>query len=73
MGLTMFHNHVSACACMGPIGNDPLCPCKMRQAGLEPTEIWTTKSQRELKAALVELFNIETEHGITPATTGEKE
>lgn len=40
------------CACMGPQGNDPMCPCKMRQAGLEPTPVWTPEKREELKRAL---------------------
>lgn len=40
------------CAFMGPQGNDPMCPCKMRQAGLEPTPVWTPEKREELKRAL---------------------
>lgn len=27
------------CACLGPQGNDPLCPCAMINVGLTPTEV----------------------------------
>lgn len=47
------------CACMGPIGNDPECPCRMRVKGLIPTEIWTPEAKAQLKDALNEIFEIE--------------
>ena len=38
-----------ACACMGPQGNDPVCPCKMRALGKEPTGAWTPEEVEQLK------------------------
>ena len=40
------------CACMGPQGADPLCPCEMRRAGLEPTPLWTPEKRAELEEAM---------------------
>lgn len=40
---------IGLCACMGPVGADPHCPCKMRSMGLEPTNLWTPKKVEELK------------------------
>lgn len=40
------------CACMGPTGDDPFCPCVMKQKGLEPTPLWTSEKIEELRNAL---------------------
>lgn len=53
-------NEISACACMGPIGTDPLCPCAMKRAGMEPTNIWTDEKKAELELALGKMFGWET-------------
>lgn len=47
------------CACMGPIGDDPMCPCAMRNAGLTPTEIWTPEKKAEFEAVMAKMFNWE--------------
>lgn len=47
------------CACLGPQGNDPLCPCQMRQAGLEPHNPWTPEKVKELEDALAKVFQWE--------------
>lgn len=47
------------CACMGPQGNDPMCPCQMRNAGLEPHNSWTPEAIAELDAALGRCFGWE--------------
>lgn len=52
---------INPCACMGPIGNDPECPCRMRAKGLTPTEIWTPEAKAELDAALTKVFNMRQE------------
>ena len=41
---------------MGPQGDDPHCPCEMRQKGLEPTDPWTPEKVAELKEALRNMF-----------------
>ena len=46
----------TACACMGPQGNDPVCPCHMRAMGKEPTNTWTPEKLKELDNALAEVF-----------------
>ena len=46
----------SLCACMGPIGDDPLCPCAMTNAGLVPTPIWTDEKKDELRTVLNDIF-----------------
>ena len=50
---------MSMCACMGPQGNDPLCPCRMVAAGLKPTPIWTPQKKEELLAAFKEIVERE--------------
>lgn len=50
---------MSACACMGRQGNDPLCPCLMRAAGKEPHNSWTPEEVEKLKNALSEVFGWE--------------
>lgn len=47
------------CACMGAQGNDPLCPCAMRAAGLVPTQIWTPEKREELEQAMREILERE--------------
>lgn len=48
---------ISMCGCMGPIGDDPYCPCQMRSRGLEPTNLWTPEKIAELDMALAKAFN----------------
>ena len=50
------YQSVGPCACMGPQGDDPHCPCEMRQKGLEPTDPWTPEKVAELKEALRNMF-----------------
>lgn len=50
---------MTICACMGPIGDDPECPCRMRAKGLTPTPIWTPESLAELEAAFRQIFELE--------------
>jgi hypothetical protein len=40
---------INACTCMGCIGSDPYCPCKMKQLGLTPTELWTPEKIAEFE------------------------
>lgn len=47
---------MSTCACMGPQGNDSLCPCAMRAAGKTPTEIWTPEKIKELEEVMTLIF-----------------
>lgn len=44
------------CACMGPIGDDPYCPCTMKLKGLEPTNLWTPEKIAELDKVLSNIF-----------------
>lgn len=44
---------------MGPQGNDPVCPCEMRQQGLEPNNSWTPEKIEEFKEALGKIYNWE--------------
>ena len=44
------------CACLGPIGNDPFCPCMMREKGFTPTEIWTSDKIEEFNSVLKKLL-----------------
>lgn len=54
---------MTLCACMGPRGNDPHCPCKMYALGLEPTPIvpMTEAEREELKEAFREIIAREAE------------
>lgn len=47
---------MSPCACLGPIGKDPYCPCKMRQNGLEPTNMWTQEDIKNLSDAVEKML-----------------
>ena len=53
----------TACACMGPQGNDPVCPCRMRAMGKEPYNIWTPEKIAELKKVLDEVYGWKKENG----------
>lgn len=44
------------CACLGPQGNDPVCPCQMQQQGLVPSNQWTEDDKKELHRALSQVF-----------------
>ena len=46
---------LSACGCMGPQGDDPLCPCAMRRAGLTPSNVWTAEKKQDLYSVLEKL------------------
>ena len=48
----MMNTSFDACACMGKQGNDPLCPCGMRNVGLTPTNMWTEEKKQELYSVL---------------------
>jgi hypothetical protein len=50
---------------MGPQGNDPVCPCSMRNLGLQPTNLWTEESKEKLNKALTEIFSWENKDGTT--------
>jgi hypothetical protein len=43
---------IYACACIGRIGNDPECPCRMIAKGLVPRGIWTAEAKQQLDDAL---------------------
>ena len=43
---------ISVCACMGPIGDDPYCPCKMESLGLPSSNVWTPEKIAELDRVL---------------------
>lgn len=45
---------VKMCACMGPIGDDPYCPCGMDQRGFVATNAWTPEKLAELDRVLDE-------------------
>ena len=44
------------CGCIGKQGNDPYCPCEMRQRGLAPTGFVQPMTPAE-KDRLVRMFN----------------
>jgi hypothetical protein len=43
---------------MGPQGNDPECPCKMRAKGLQSTG-WTEEEKERLTYALSKMYEWE--------------
>lgn len=45
-----------ACACLGPVGDDPYCPCDMRQRDLIPTSLWTPEKIAELRLTLDKMY-----------------
>ena len=47
---------MNACACMGPQGNDPVCPCAMRAMGKEPSNQWTPEEIQRLHNVLSDIF-----------------
>lgn len=53
---------VSACACMGPQGKDPVCPCRMRAMGKEPHNSWTPEKVKELNQVLGKVFGWKCAH-----------
>lgn len=53
---------ISACACMGPQGNDPVCPCAMRQRGLEPANGWTSGEVEKLHEVMNKYFRNTTQN-----------
>lgn len=55
---------INLCLCMGPQGNDPVCPCEMRQQGLEPNNSWTPEKIEEFKEALGKIYNWEKEEDV---------
>ena len=60
---------MSACACMGPQGKDPVCPCRMRAMGKEPHNNWTPEEVERLNKALSEAFGWDSsKHGTGPLT-----
>ena len=44
------------CACMGPQGDDPYCPCTMKEKGLKSSAEWTEDDRARLNKALIEVF-----------------
>ena len=56
---TLGELNMALCACMGRQGNDPLCPCAMRAAGLVPIQIWTPEKRDELNQAMREIVERE--------------
>lgn len=50
---------IEPCACMGPQGDDPYCPCVMIAKGLKPTDLWTPEKIEDLTKVLGEMFGWE--------------
>ena len=57
----MFHkgriNMIKICACIGPIGSDEYCPCKMKEKGLPCSNAWTDEKKKELDDVLLMIQN----------------
>lgn len=47
---------LTPCACMGPQGDDPYCPCTMKQMGVKSSAEWTEEDRERLNKALIEVF-----------------
>lgn len=56
---------MSVCACVGPIGSDPVCPCRMREMGLSPTNQWNQQNIKSLHDKL-RLYQPESKPGFFP-------
>lgn len=51
------YNNLKICACMGPQGNDPVCPCAMLREGKHPSHgVWTTQDVEDLKNAFRQIY-----------------
>lgn len=50
---------MTVCACMGPQGSDPVCPCRMRAMGKEPSNQWTEEDRYRLTEVLKDIFQAE--------------
>ena len=50
---------IELCACMGKIGNDPECPCVMRQMGLTPSDGMSVAEQAQLREVMTQFLNKE--------------
>jgi hypothetical protein len=54
-----YDNIPNICACMGPQGGDPVCPCRMRAQGLQPSNQWTEEDKERLGYALSQMYGWE--------------
>jgi|688.fasta_scaffold108894_4 hypothetical protein len=55
------YNDLTICACMGPQGEDPVCPCAMLREGKHPSyRLWTTTDEKALIDALRQIFEKKT-------------
>ena len=51
-------NDLQLCACMGPQGDEPYCPCEMSRMGLESTAgRWTEEQIEQLKQACKKMYD----------------
>lgn len=51
------YKDVKLCACMGPQGNDPVCPCAMRRESKTSSYLqWTNEDIKATKYALGQIF-----------------
>ena len=50
---------MTVCACMGPQGSDPVCPCRMRAMGKQPSNQWTEEDRYRLTETLKDIFQAE--------------
>lgn len=50
-------DNLELCACMGPQGNEPYCPCGMRSRGLATSANWTQEEIDAMQKALEEIFD----------------
>lgn len=48
---------MTVCACMGPQGKDPVCPCRMRAMGKVPTG-WSEDDRYRLTEVLKDIFDM---------------
>lgn len=55
----MEQTSMTVCACMGPQGNDPVCPCRMRSMSQQPSDQSTEEDRFRLTEVLTDIFQIE--------------
>lgn len=54
----VYERRLSACACTGPVNNEPFCPCAMKSAGLKTDADygWDEDTDERFRTAMAEMF-----------------
>jgi hypothetical protein len=55
--MTNYQHCNDICACMGPQGDDPVCPCEMLREGKQPSYgLWTKTDVEAMNNAVGQIF-----------------